>query len=81
MKSHAEFFKTSYLPRSHSRSVSFVSLLHASWQRLGRWHALYRQRQQLAALSDDMLKDIGLSRADIETEASRPFWDDPLRRG
>jgi len=79
MKSHAEFLKASYLP--NGRSASFASLLLAYWQRLGRWHALYRQRRQLAALSDHMLKDLGLSRADIETEANRPFWDDPLRRG
>tara|TARA_R100001143_G_scaffold8036_1_gene10333 strand:- start:1589 stop:1756 length:168 start_codon:yes stop_codon:yes gene_type:complete len=54
--------------------------LHVVWQQLSRWHALYRQRQQLAALSDEMLKDIGLSRADIETETTRPFWDEPFRR-
>jgi len=38
---------------------------------------LARQRRQLASLSDEMLKDIGRSRADIEWEASRPFWDEP----
>jgi len=27
-----------------------------------------------------MLKDIGRSRADIEWEANRPFWDDPDRQ-
>lgn len=78
MKSHAEFLKTSHF--SSDRSASFASLLLVYWQRLGRWHALYRQRRQLAALSDDTLKDLGLSRADVETEANRPFWDDPLRR-
>jgi len=39
-----------------------------------------RQRRQLASLSDDALKDIGLSRADIQQEVERPFWSDPLRR-
>ncbi|MBO3274622.1 DUF1127 domain-containing protein [Pseudomonas schmalbachii] len=47
--------------------------------RLHRWHELRRQRRQLAALSDYMLKDIGLTRADIEQEIERPFWDDPLK--
>jgi uncharacterized protein YjiS (DUF1127 family) len=28
----------------------------------------------LASLSDVMLHDIGLSRADAEFEASKPFW-------
>ncbi|MCY1182131.1 hypothetical protein D3C76_1415900 [compost metagenome] len=47
--------------------------------RLRRWQELHRQRKQLAALSDYMLKDIGLTRADIEQEIERPFWDDPLK--
>ena len=34
----------------------------------------YRQRRALAALDDHMLKDIGLSRCDVEAEISRPFW-------
>lgn len=44
--------------------------------RLDRWQRLARERRQLLALSDHMLKDIGLTRADAEREASRPFWDD-----
>lgn len=59
---------------------SFTGLIRAAWRQLGRWNALHRQRQQLAAMSDEMLKDIGLSRADIETEVSRPFWDEPFSR-
>ena len=34
-----------------------------------------RQRRSLLALDDVTLKDIGLSRADAEREASRRFWD------
>jgi uncharacterized protein YjiS (DUF1127 family) len=49
-------------------------------RQLRRWRDLYQQRHQLASLSDATLKDIGLSRADVEQEASRPFWDDPLQR-
>ncbi|KTB73174.1 MULTISPECIES: DUF1127 domain-containing protein [Pseudomonas] len=47
---------------------------------LQRWLELYRQRRYLARMSDDTLKDLGLSRADIQQEAERPFWDDPLKR-
>ncbi|MCF5376144.1 DUF1127 domain-containing protein, partial [Pseudomonas syringae] len=32
-----------------------------------------------AQMSDGTLKDLGLSRADIQQEAERPFWDDPLK--
>jgi uncharacterized protein YjiS (DUF1127 family) len=34
----------------------------------------YRQRRALECLDDRMLKDIGLSRCDVEAETSRPFW-------
>ena len=41
-----------------------------------RWQELARQRRALGALSDHMLKDLGLTRADALREAGRPFWDD-----
>ncbi|MCR8721529.1 DUF1127 domain-containing protein [Pseudomonas syringae USA007] len=45
-----------------------------------RWLELHRQRRLLAQMSDGALKDLGLSRADIQQEVERPFWDDPLKR-
>lgn len=39
--------------------------------------SLYRQRRALAALDNDRLADLGLSRHDAETEARRPVWDAP----
>jgi len=36
--------------------------------------ALDRERRVLHSLDDAMLKDIGLSRADVEAEMSKPFW-------
>ncbi|MGY4523502.1 DUF1127 domain-containing protein [Pseudomonas sp. UBA4617] len=59
---------------------SLNHLLHAAAQKVARWLQLYRQRQQLASLSDATLHDLGLSRADIQQEAERHFWDDPLRK-
>ena len=59
--------------------VSLLLRVSAAVRQLRRWRQLYRQRQQLAALSDATLKDIGMSRADIEVESQRPFWDDPLK--
>ena len=38
------------------------------------WQQRARDRQQLQSLSDHMLRDIGLSRADVFLEASKPFW-------
>ncbi|MEZ5830844.1 MAG: DUF1127 domain-containing protein [Dongiaceae bacterium] len=40
------------------------------------WLARYRQRRALDALGDHMLKDIGVSRADIDREASKRFWQE-----
>ncbi|MGZ9707234.1 DUF1127 domain-containing protein [Pseudomonas sp. GNP013] len=50
------------------------------FQGIVRWHTVYRGRRLLATLNDDALKDIGLSRADVEQESQRHFWDDPLRK-
>jgi uncharacterized protein YjiS (DUF1127 family) len=33
-----------------------------------------RQRRDLAALSDHSLRDIGLSRVDVESEIAKPMW-------
>lgn len=38
------------------------------------WIERTRERRQLAALGDDMLKDIGASRADVEHMVDKPFW-------
>lgn len=45
-------------------------------ERLYRWRQLRHERNTLRYLSDDMLKDIGLSREAVQREARRPFWDD-----
>ena len=38
------------------------------------WLERMRERRHLARLSDDMLKDIGVSRADVEHVVEKPFW-------
>jgi uncharacterized protein YjiS (DUF1127 family) len=40
-----------------------------------RWQELARERRALMRLDDYMLKDIGISRAEAQREADRPFWD------
>lgn len=39
--------------------------------------ALARQRRRLAGLDDRALEDIGVTRAQANAEANRPFWDAP----
>lgn len=41
--------------------------------RLVRFDALWRARAHLEALDDRMLRDIGLTRADVDAELRRPF--------
>lgn len=43
--------------------------------RLSAMLAARRQRGELTELDDRTLQDIGVSRADVEREANRPFWD------
>jgi uncharacterized protein YjiS (DUF1127 family) len=38
------------------------------------WHDRARERRALMQLSDQMLRDIGISRARAQGEAARPFW-------
>jgi uncharacterized protein YjiS (DUF1127 family) len=38
------------------------------------WHDRARERRALMEMSDQTLRDIGISRADAWREAARPFW-------
>ena len=38
------------------------------------WQERVAQRRRLRALDNHMLSDLGLSRADAENEAGKPFW-------
>jgi uncharacterized protein YjiS (DUF1127 family) len=40
------------------------------------WVKRLQSRRKLAELSDYMLRDIGLTRADVWKETSKPFWRD-----
>jgi uncharacterized protein YjiS (DUF1127 family) len=45
-------------------------------RRILTWLERVRQRQALLALDDWVLKDIGLSRADVMREGDKPFWQE-----
>jgi uncharacterized protein YjiS (DUF1127 family) len=42
--------------------------------RVDLWIERHRQRASLSELNDALLKDIGISRADAQGEADKPFW-------
>ena len=39
------------------------------------WRARAVERDVMRSLDDRMLRDVGISRADLERELQRPFWD------
>jgi uncharacterized protein YjiS (DUF1127 family) len=49
-------------------------LAFAALVTLERWQARTAERRLLAGMSDYHLKDIGLSRADVEGETAKHFW-------
>ena len=54
-----------------SRGVRTPSL----WAMLTAMLRARQTRRLLAEMDDRLLADIGVSRGDAATEASRPFWD------
>ena len=54
---------------------SFLAPFSRPLAMLRRWRRTARERRQLQALNDRMLRDIGLAREDARREAARPFWD------
>ena len=50
-------------------------LVKRGWTTVQRWREISRERNELRRLSESLAKDIGISRAEAEREADRPFWD------
>lgn len=65
--------RVSVIPRVAARRAAGRWLSEAT-DRLLVWLDRARQRRALLSLDDRMLKDVGLSRADVESEADKPFW-------
>jgi uncharacterized protein YjiS (DUF1127 family) len=60
------------------RLLTLLRLLRRVCGRAGgmvrEWHRRSRDRAQLAMLDDRMLRDIGVTRADVWNECNKPFW-------
>lgn len=39
-----------------------------------RWHRQAAERRQLSLLDERLLKDVGLTRHDVQQEFAKPFW-------
>lgn len=60
--------------RQRRRLAELTSALPALLETLFTWQERASQRRHLASLDDRLLKDMGIFRADVEVEASKPFW-------
>ncbi len=65
-------------PESQAAELSCVRALSAQlfsfWLKVERWQERAKQRRHLRELDDRILRDIGVSRADIDREYRKPFW-------
>jgi uncharacterized protein YjiS (DUF1127 family) len=68
--SSAELFVRKPAPAGTGLGERVVAL----FDRLAIWTERRRQRRALEALPDHLLSDIGISRADADHEAEKPFW-------
>jgi uncharacterized protein YjiS (DUF1127 family) len=57
-----------------SRTTAGRGLVTRLFDQLIEWLDRARQRRHLGELDDRLRRDIGLSRAEVENEVSRPFW-------
>jgi uncharacterized protein YjiS (DUF1127 family) len=66
-----------YSPLSNKNAKPGRSLSDFSvrvFDAIGTWTERAEQRRALAAASDQVLHDIGVSRLDAEGEVEKPFW-------
>jgi uncharacterized protein YjiS (DUF1127 family) len=52
----------------------FLGALRVVFDFAGAWRDRRRQRLALGRLDDRLLRDIGMSAADVEHEITKPFW-------
>jgi uncharacterized protein YjiS (DUF1127 family) len=64
------------LPTKSERVAAFVRMVRCIPHIVWPWFIRVKSRHALAMLSDHMLRDIGLTRADVERELMKPFWRD-----
>ena len=58
------------------RSSATRDLPRRLFDLIAGWHDRAQQRRLLADLARDprLLRDLGISRGDVETESAKPFW-------
>lgn len=75
MCSHSTLVQAGPRPAPYAQFIAqLAGLAHRVSGTVETWRARAEQRRALRNLGDRLLKDIGLSRADVRAEACRPFW-------
>ena len=63
------------LSRDRGRArVAGVSIATRVLQTLGAWRRRVAERRELSLLDDCLLRDIGLTRSDVDYEVRKLFW-------
>jgi uncharacterized protein YjiS (DUF1127 family) len=58
----------------HGNGLSLTDLARRALDVVSVWQERVSSRRQLAGLDAHMLRDIGLSHADVYNETRKPFW-------
>jgi|GEM_PF-2151638 len=56
------------------RRLTPSTIIFGLVQILMKWHQRSLDRHRLANLNDHLLRDVGLTRGDVEREIEKPFW-------
>ncbi len=52
----------------------FIAMIRDGLDFVVQWQQRGRERRQLGSLDARMLRDMGISRADVAMESAKPFW-------
>jgi uncharacterized protein YjiS (DUF1127 family) len=71
---HDEFCTCHHRAAAAPASLAWRSIAFRTTQLVHGWLQRSQQRRNLRELDDRALRDIGLSRAEVNLEADKPFW-------
>ena len=61
-------------PATSHHAAAVVRLMSGAVQAVSRWIERRRQLRALADLDDHLLRDVGLTREDVQRACSQSFW-------
>jgi len=73
-KQHVDGDSTARQTAQPRRGLAFLYADSRVLNFLYVWQARIDERRELAGIDERLLKDAGITRADVMREASKPFW-------